>query len=102
MVATTTRRKSRKPERLVARVSAEDKAIIAQAAALAGQSVGSFIVAEARRVALETLESRQRILLNAQQSRQFVEALLAPPRSPTRKMLRAMAAYKTTVKSDLD
>jgi uncharacterized protein (DUF1778 family) len=91
-----------KKERLVARVSAEDKLIISQAAAISGQSVGSFIVSEARKAAEHTIEARERIVLNAQQSRRFVEALLASPRPPTKKMLEAMRAYKTSVKSDLD
>jgi uncharacterized protein (DUF1778 family) len=91
-----------KRERLVARVSAEDKAIISQAAAIAGQSVGSFMLAEARKAAVQTLETRQRIVLNAAQSRRLVEALLAPPRPPTKRMIAAMRAYKATVKSDLD
>ena len=94
--------RTRKRERLVARVSAEDKAIISQAAAISGQSVGSFMLAEARKAAVQTLEARQRIVLNVEQSRRFVEALLAPPRAPTRRMLAAMRAYKATVKSDLD
>jgi uncharacterized protein (DUF1778 family) len=91
-----------KSERLVARVSSEDKAIISQAAAMAGQSVGSFMLAETRRAALQTLEARQRIVLNAEQSRRLVEALLAPPPPPTPRMIEAMRLYKATVKSDLD
>jgi uncharacterized protein (DUF1778 family) len=102
MTATMTQRRPQKRERLVARVSAEDKAIISQAAAIAGQSVGSFILSEARKAAVQTLETRQRILLNTEQSRRLVEALLAPPRPPTRRMLAAMRAYRATVKSDLD
>ena len=97
-----TQRRPQKRERLVARVTAEDKAIISQAAAIAGQSVGSFILSEARKAAVQTLETRQRILLNAEQSRRLVEALLAPPRPPTPRMIAAMRAYKATVKSDLD
>jgi uncharacterized protein (DUF1778 family) len=97
-----TLRQPRKQERLVARATAADKAVIAHAAALAGQSVGSFLVAEARKAALLTIETRERIVLNAEQSRRFVEALLAPPRPPTPEMLAAMRAYKATVKSDLD
>jgi uncharacterized protein (DUF1778 family) len=97
-----TRRGPQKRERLVARVTADDKAVIAHAAALAGQSVGSFIVSETRKAALQTIEIRERIVLNAQQSRRFVEALLTPPRPPTKRMIAAMRAYKTTVKSDLD
>lgn len=91
-----------KKQRLVARVSAEDKLIISQAAAMSGQSLGSFIVSQARKAAEQTIEARERIVLNAEQSRRFVEALLAPPRPPTKKMLEAMRAYKATVKSDLD
>jgi uncharacterized protein (DUF1778 family) len=97
-----TQRRPQKRERLVARVTAEDKAIISQAAAIAGQSVGSFILSEARKAAVQTLETRRRILLNAEQSRRLVEALLAPPRPPTPRMIAAMRAYKATVKSDLD
>ena len=102
MTATMTQRRPQKRERLVARVTAEDKAIISQAAAIAGQSVGSFILSEARKAAVQTLEPRQRILLNAAQSRRLVAALLAPPRPPTPRMIAAMRAYKATVKSDLD
>src|SRR5579862_2256576 len=102
MTATMTRRKSQKRERLVARVTADDKAVITHAATLLGQPVGSFIVAEARKAALQTIETRERIVLNAAQSRRFVAALLAPPRKPTPRMIAAMKAYKATVKSDLD
>jgi uncharacterized protein (DUF1778 family) len=91
-----------KKERLVARVSAEDKLIISRAAAISGQSMGSFIVAEARKAAEQRIEARERIVLNAEQSRRFVEALLAPARPPTKRMLEAMRAYKATVESDLD
>src|SRR6266516_174421 len=94
MAATMTQRRPQKRKRLVARVTAEDKAVIAHAAALAGQSVGSFMVAEARKAALQTIETSERIVLNAEESRRFVEALLAPPRPPTPKMIAAMRAYK--------
>ena len=102
MAATLTQHRPKKRERLVARVTADDKAVIAHAAALAGQSVGSFMVTEARKSALQTLEARERIVLNAKESRRFVEALLAKPRKPTPRMVAAMLAYKATVKSDLD
>ncbi|MEI7729455.1 MAG: DUF1778 domain-containing protein [Verrucomicrobiota bacterium] len=102
MTVTMTSRQTPKRERLVARVSAEDKAIISQAAAIAGQSVGSFILSEARKAAVQTLDTRQRILLNAEQSRRLVEALLAPPRPPTNRMKRALELYRKTVISDVN
>jgi uncharacterized protein (DUF1778 family) len=88
--------------RLVARVSNADKAVITKAATLAGQSVGSFVVAQARKAALETLETHDRILLNAEQSRRFVEALLAKPAAPTARMREAMKLSRAKVTSDLD
>ena len=102
MAVTLERARTRKRERLVARVSAEDKAIISQAAAIAGQSVGSFILSEARKAAVLTLETRQRITLNLEQSRRLVDALLAPPRPPTERMKRALKLYRKTVISDVN
>lgn len=88
--------------RLVARVSDSDKAIIVKAAALAGQSVGGFVVAQARRAALETVETHERIALNSEQSRRFVESLLAKPPAPTARMREAMKLSRARVTSDLD
>lgn len=100
----TVERRPKKPkrERLVARVSAEDKALISQAAAISGQSVGSFMLGEARKAAVQTLETRQRIALNMEQSKRFVQALLAPPRPPTKRMERALKNYRGTVISDVN
>ena len=94
--------RSPKGERLVARISPDDKTLIARAAALCGQSLASFVLAQAHQAALDTLEARERIVLNAAQSRRFVEALLAPPRPPSPALLEAAQAYRATVKSDLD
>jgi uncharacterized protein (DUF1778 family) len=102
MATLTKPRRSPKVGRLVARISPDDKAIIAWAAALAGQSVGGFVLAQARKAALDTLEAREHIVLKAAQSRRFVEALLAPPRPPSPELLAAARAYRVTVKSDLD
>ena len=102
MATLTVPRKSPKGERLVARISPDDKAIIAKAAAIVGQSVGGFVLTQARKAALDTLETHERILLNAAQSHQFVEALLAPPRPPSPALLEAARAYRSMVKSDLD
>lgn len=95
-------KKVAKSGRLVARVSSADKAVIMKAASLAGQSVGSFVVAQARKAALETLEAHDRVVLNAEQSRRFVEALLAKPAAPTAKMREAMKLSRSKVTSDLD
>lgn len=88
-----------KGERLVARVLPEDKALIGRAAAIAGQSVGSFVLTQARKAALETLETRVRIVLHATESKRFVEALLTTAREPTERMKRALEFHRKTVKS---
>ena len=98
----TTLTRSQKSERLVARVSLEDKEIIAQAAAIVGQSVGSFILSEARKAAVQTLETRQRIALTAEQSRRLVDVLLAPARPATERMKRALKRYRESVDSDVN
>ncbi len=91
-----------KRQRLVARVSAEDKDLITRAAALSGQSVGSFVLVQARKAALDAIEERERIVLNAEQSRRFAEAVLALPAQPTAAMAEALKRYGRDVRSDLD
>ena len=102
MATLTKPHRSPKGERLVARISPDDKTIIARAAALVGQSVASFVLAQARKAALDILEVSERVVLNAAQSRRFVEALLAPPRPASPALLEAARVYRATVKSDLD
>ncbi|MFA6962526.1 MAG: DUF1778 domain-containing protein [Opitutaceae bacterium] len=58
-------------ERLIARVWNADKAVIMKAATLARQSVGSIVVTHALKVALEILETHNRVIFNAEQSRRF-------------------------------
>jgi uncharacterized protein (DUF1778 family) len=96
------RPQKQKRERLVARVTAEDRAVIAHAAALEGLSLGSFVVMGARRAAQQAIESRERIVLNTRESRRLVEALLAPPRPPTERMKRSLKLYRETVISDVN
>jgi uncharacterized protein (DUF1778 family) len=86
-----------KDDRLVARITPEDKLLITRAAALVGQSVGSFVLAQARKAALTELETHERIQLTAGQSQRFVEALLGPARKPSAAVAHAYADYRATV-----
>jgi uncharacterized protein (DUF1778 family) len=82
-----------KRERLEARVSAEQKALLQRAADLMGRSLSDFIVGSAQRAAEEVIREHTIVMLTAQDSRAFVEALLNPPDASER--LRAAAArYK--------
>jgi uncharacterized protein (DUF1778 family) len=65
-------------ERLVARVSADQKRLIQRAAALQGRTLSDFLVASAQEAAQRTIREREVIVLDAVDSAAFVEALLNP------------------------
>ncbi len=90
--------KSPKAERLVARVSPDDKRTIERAAALSGQSMASFVIAHARDAAEKALERHDRIRLNAEESKRFVEGLLAPSRKVPKAVKMAFEEYRQTVR----
>ncbi len=94
MASATAQRKS---GRLVARLTPEDKALLEQAAGLEGCSVGRFVVSHSRAAAEKVVRERQSIRLNAEESRRFVRALLAPPSPPTRRFKTALALYRESV-----
>jgi len=99
-VRTTVRKP--KAERFVARVTREDKRIFQEAASLEGHSMATFVIAHAREAAERIVARHEVIRLTAEESRRFVEALLAPPRPPTPSMLESIRLYRKSVKSDLD
>ena len=68
-----------KRERLEARVSPEQKALIQRAAALTGRSLTDFLVSSAQAAAEETIRTHQVIRLSARDSEILFEALLNPP-----------------------
>jgi len=94
--------KEPKSQRLVARVSAADKQLFRQAAAIEGRSVAKFVTLHSVAAARQIVEKSHQIRLDAAQSRRFVEALLAPPRPPTAVMRESIRSYRKSVKSELD
>ncbi len=66
-------------ERLEARVTAEQKALIEHAASLQGRSVTDFVLAAVQDAALRAIDEHQRLTLSLRDARVFVEALNAPP-----------------------
>jgi len=94
MTSATAQRKS---GRLVARITPEDKALLERAAVFEGCSVGRFVVAHCRAAAEKVVRERDTIRLNAEESRRFIRALLAPPRPPTRRLKEALALYRESV-----
>jgi len=90
-----------KAERFVARVTRADKRLFAQAASLEGRSMATFVIAHARQAAEQTIARRKVIHLGPEDSRRFVEALLARPRPPTARMKRAIKSHRQSVRSDI-
>jgi uncharacterized protein (DUF1778 family) len=87
----------RKSNRLVARVTPEDKALFERAAVLEGCSVGAFVIQKVRAAAEKVVQGRETIRLNQEESRRFIKALLAPPRPPTKRFKEALKTYRNSV-----
>ena len=66
-------------ERLEARITADQKALIQRAAELEGRSLTDYVVSSVQDAAKRTVESHDVIVLSAADSRAFVDALLDPP-----------------------
>lgn len=76
-------------ERLEARITAEDKELLQQAAAARGLSLTAFVTSSAREAAVRVLREQHMIELSRQDQRAFADAMLAPD-VPNRR-LRALA-----------
>ena len=84
---------SRKRERVEARLSAEQKALIERAARLRGCSLSDYLVRSAQDAAERDIHNHEVITLSARDSQLFVEALLNP-RSPNEALLAAAREYQ--------
>ncbi len=82
-----------KVERLEARVSPEQKALMQQAAALEGETLTQFVVSSAQRAAERSIQEHTTLRLTALESRRFVETLLSPP-APNAALRAAAAHYE--------
>jgi uncharacterized protein (DUF1778 family) len=79
--------------RLEARISAEQKALLQQAAALSGRTLSEFVVASAREAASRIIQEHETVRLNRREQVAFVNALLSPP-APNARLRRAAALYR--------
>jgi len=81
-----------KSERLMARATPEEKALIAHAAALRGRTITDFMVDAAQRAAREVVAEETVINLSAENQRRLAAALLDP--APANNALKdAFRAY---------
>ncbi len=94
-VETRKRRFARKAERLEARVSAQQKAVLQRAAELRGMTLTEFVVASSQAAAERAIQDDEMIKLSVRDREVFVAALLNPP-APNERLLRAARRYKET------
>lgn len=79
--------------RLEARVSAAQKSLLQQAAALSGRTLSEFVVASAQDAARRVIAEHEAICLSREEQSAFVQALLKPPK-PNARLERAAKAYR--------
>ena len=86
-------RRPLKEEGLEARVTPEQKQLIARAAALRGSSVTDFIVASAQQAAADTIKDFELLTLHDDARDVFANAILRPP-APNAAARKAAQRYK--------
>ena len=91
-------RPSLKSQRLMARISAEQKRLLQRAADLRGQTLTEFVIAAAQEAATRAIVDQEVIDLSRRDSLAFAEGMLDPP--PVGASLRAAARrYKKITES---
>jgi uncharacterized protein (DUF1778 family) len=76
-------------ERLDARITAEEKELLQQAAAAKGLTLTAFVTSSAREAALKVLKEQHVIELGRRDQQAFAEAMLTP--EPPNERLRTLA-----------
>lgn len=79
--------------RLEARVSAAQKSLLQQAAALSGRTLSEFVVASAHDAARRVIAEHDALRLSREEQLAFVQAVLQPP-VPNARLKRAAKAYR--------
>ena len=85
--------KTKKNERLEARITPTQKHLIERAAHLRGTSVTDFVVLSAQEAAAETIKNFEMLTLSDEARGSFVKAFLNPP-EPTKAAREAARHYK--------
>ena len=83
----------RRTQRLDARVTAEDKRLLARAAELAGMNVSSFVVSHARSAAREIIREHETMDLTDRDREVLVSALLEEDPLPNPALQRAARTH---------
>ncbi len=90
---------SRKNQRLAVRLSADNKALLEQAALETGSTLSKFVVNSALAAARDVIENVERMVLRGE-DRDFFLAMLENPPEPNEALRKAMAHYKEIIGDD--
>ena len=85
--------KSSRSARLEARITLEQKDLLARAAALLGRSLTDFVVTSAYETAARTVREHEAMILSARDRKAFVNAVLHPP-APGARLRKAARRYR--------
>lgn len=83
-------------ERLEARISADKKNVLKNAADLLGRSLTDFVIHSAYEAAIRVIQEYQQLHLSVKDREVFIRTLLNPP-NPSNKLLAAVKKYKKDV-----
>jgi uncharacterized protein (DUF1778 family) len=85
--------RSRKQQRLEARITPDQKRLIERAAELRGTTVTEFVIASAQQAAADTIKDFEVLTLRDHARKVFVQAILNPP-APNEAARAAARRYK--------
>lgn len=85
-------------ERFEARISADKKTVLKNAADLSGRTLTDFVMNSAYAEAIRVIQEYQQLRLSVVDREVFIQALLNPP-SASKDLLKAASAYKKYVES---
>ncbi len=83
-------------ERLEARISADKKSVLKNAAELSGRTLTDFVIHSAYEAAVRVIQEYQQLHLSVKDRDVFIQALLSSPR-PSDRLLKAAKKYKKDV-----
>jgi len=89
---------TRRVERLEARVTADQKRLLKDAADVQGRTLTDFVVGSLVETATRVLRERELVVLSAKDREVFVRALLNPPALERGRLARAVRRYGRTAK----
>lgn len=92
------RRRGEHRERLEARLSSEQKALLLRASSLEGRTLTDFVVASAQSAAMETIRRHELVELTARDSLALAEAV-ADPAAPGERLRRAARRHRELIGS---